>query len=204
MQQEGAGACKLPLHAPTPSVLPPFACCVAHKGGRAPQGGEEGGARKGVPHLPHGSASLCHLCKWGGGGQRVHRPAPVPCWGANERPPFTHEWGWAKGVVGGLRSLSCASHQGLGSKGRAYLSHAAQRPLFAPRGGVVRTLCMEGGGNRGGPQWGTHRQGPCSMRGVCLHPYPPCTPLCVRVFLQMGEVAASTWKQEEGGEGGGI
>jgi hypothetical protein len=54
--KRGQGHANCLLHAPTPSVPPPFACCIARKGGRV-------GARG--YHIPRGSPSLCPLHKWG-------------------------------------------------------------------------------------------------------------------------------------------
>jgi hypothetical protein len=98
-QQEGAGACNCLLHAPAPSVPPLFACRVACKGGRAAQGGRRAalGRRR---HVSHVAAHPCALFANGEGGGVPRRPAPVPCRGANERPPLAHERGRAKGVVG--------------------------------------------------------------------------------------------------------
>jgi hypothetical protein len=182
-QQEGEGACNLPLHAPLPPSVPPlFACHVAHKGGGWAQGGEVGVLGRGC-HVGDVAAHPCTLFTNWGGGDVPHADLLLCPVRANERPPFVLERGHQRGS--GVFHAPCPVQVIGGSGQREGGLPFARRPasLFVCRGEVVRSLCMEVGGTSRAPEAGVQRRGLCRIGGggggVCLHPKPFCTPPCV-------------------------
>jgi hypothetical protein len=192
MQQEGAGACKLPFACPCPLCTSPIALHAK---------GERWGALGRGCHVSHVAVHPCALFENGGGGGVPHRPAPVPRRGANERPLFAHERGRAKGVGGGGSTLPvlCKSW-GLGPKGGGQTFRALPCvPHLCTEAGW-REPCAwregkQGGGHQQGISGGPRTGGAMRHQGGLFAPLPPCTPPCVCISRKEGR---SLPAQEEG------
>jgi hypothetical protein len=156
-------------------------CCMQRGEGR--RKGERRGAQG--YHVPHGSP--CTLFTNGGGGVMPHRPIPVHCQGANERPHSRMNRSRPKGQWGVLCSLSCACQGGSGQRegGVPFIHHPASHlctevgganPAHGGRG-------KQGGWHQQGTSGGTHRQATWH-RGGMFAPLPLAHP-CV-CFLTKG------------------
>ena len=149
--------------------MPPPPLCTPIRMPRCTQRGEGtrgrgGGALGRGHHVSHVQPIPARpLRKWRRGGGVPRRPTPVPCRGANERPPFTHER--VRGPKGWWRvprSLSCANHRGRGSKGGGRTFRA---PPCIPQRAEAGAMRHQG--------------------EVCLHLYPSAHPRAC-VFSRKG------------------